>query len=110
MARGQAPGSIAPRFAPVAVVRKTFPEVVAVLVTVTPRLRIHRDEVLCALLRGNTVLLRFVAMKPMRIPVDDLTDEARHWLLPSLAPRDISYDETATEEAVEETQTEEVGE
>ena len=84
------------------------------LVTVTPRLRIHRDEVLCALLRGNTVLLRFVAMKPMRIPVDDLTDEARHWLLPSLAPRDISYDETTTEEEVveeaEEPQAEEVSE
>lgn len=63
------------------------------LVTVTPRLRIHRDEVLCAILRGNSVLLRFVGMKPMRVPVDDLTDEARHWLLPSLAPRDIPLDE-----------------
>jgi hypothetical protein len=60
-----------------------------VLVTVTPRLRLHRDEVLAVLLKGNTVVLRFVAMKPMRIPVDDLTDEAREWLLPSLAPRDI---------------------
>ncbi|MGZ8376508.1 MAG: hypothetical protein ACXWZS_06620 [Gemmatirosa sp.] len=55
----------------------------------TPRLRLHRDEVLAVLLKGNTVVLRFVAMKPMRIPVDDLTDEAREWLLPSLAPRDI---------------------
>jgi hypothetical protein len=64
-----------------------------VLVTVTPRLRIHRDEVLCAILRGNSVLLRFVGMRPMRVPVDDLTDEARHWLLPSLAPRDIPLDE-----------------
>jgi len=84
-----------------------------VLVTVTPRLRIHRDEVLCAILRGNTVVLRFVALKPMRVPVDDLTDEARHWLLPSLAPRDISYDDgsqEAVEEAVEETETEEVDE
>ena len=59
------------------------------LVTVTPRLRLHRDEVLAVILKGNTVLLRFVALKPMRIPVDDLTDEAREWLLPSLAPRDI---------------------
>ena len=76
------------------------------LVTVTPRLRIHRDEVLCAILRGNSVLLRFVGMKPMRVPVDDLTDEARHWLLPSLAPRDIPYDdvEEESEEAVEETE------
>lgn len=62
------------------------------LVTVTPRLRIHRDEVLCAILRGNTVVLRFVAMKPMRVPVDDLTDEARAWLLPSLASREIPLD------------------
>jgi hypothetical protein len=77
-----------------------------VLVTVTPRLRIHRDEVLCAILRGNTVLLRFVGMKPMRVPVDDLTDEARHWLLPSLAPRDIPLDEIEeeVEEEVEETE------
>jgi hypothetical protein len=60
-----------------------------VLVTVTPRLRLHRDEVLAAILKGNTVVLRFVAMKPMRIAVDDLTDEAREWLLPSLAPREI---------------------
>ena len=67
------------------------------LVTVTPRLRIHRDEVLCAILRGNSVLLRFVGMKPMRVPVDDLTDEARHWLLPSLAPRDIPYDDEVEE-------------
>ena len=76
------------------------------LVTVTPRLRIHRDEVLCAILRGNSVYLRFVGMKPMRVPVDDLTDEARHWLLPSLAPRDIPYDdvEEESEEAVEETE------
>lgn len=75
------------------------------LVTVTPRLRIHRDEVLCAILRGNSVLLRFVGMKPMRVPVDDLTDEARHWLLPSLAPRDIPLDEgEEVEESVEETE------
>ena len=82
------------------------------LVTVTPRLRIHRDEVLCAMLRGNTVVLRFVAMKPLRVPVDDLTDEARHWLLPSLAPRDIPLDdyEAETEEAAEETEPEEVDE
>ena len=74
------------------------------LVTVTPRLRIHRDEVLCAILRGNSVLLRFVGMRPMRVPVDDLTDEARHWLLPSLAPRDIPLDEG---EEVEESVVEE---
>lgn len=77
------------------------------LVTVTPRLRIHRDEVLCAILRGNSVYLRFVGMKPMRVPVDDLTDEARHWLLPSLAPRDIPIDdgeEIVEEEEVEETE------
>lgn len=79
------------------------------LVTVTPRLRIHRDEVLCALLRGNTVLLRFVGMKPMRVPVDDLTDEARAWLLPALAPRDIPLVDTI-EEVVEEDETEEVDE
>lgn len=72
------------------------------LVTITPRLRIHRDEVLCALLRGNTVVLRFVAMKPLRVPVDDLTDEARHWLLPSLAPREIPNDDVEYEESVEE--------
>ena len=59
------------------------------LVTVTPRLRVHRDEVLCAILRGNTVVLRFVSMKPIRVSVDDLTEEARYWLLPSLAPREI---------------------
>lgn len=74
------------------------------LVTVTPRLRIHRDEVLCAILRGNSVLLRFVGMKPMRVPVDDLTDEARHWLLPSLAPRDIPLDDEGEEEVIEETE------
>lgn len=73
------------------------------LVTVTPRLRVHRDEVLCAILRGNTVVLRFVAMKPLRVPVDDLTDEARHWLLPSLAPRDIPLDEDEYEAPAEET-------
>ena len=81
------------------------------LVTVTPRLRIHRDEVLCAILRGNSVLLRFVGMKPMKVPVDDLTEEARHWLLPSLAPRDIPLDDELVEteeneETVEDTQDE----
>jgi hypothetical protein len=64
-------------------------EDVPVLVTVTPRLRVHRDEVLCAILRGNTVVLRFVSMKPIRVAIDDLTDEARFWLLPALAPREI---------------------
>jgi hypothetical protein len=60
-----------------------------VLVTVTSRLRIHRDEVLCALVKGNAVVLSFVSMKPIKLPIDDLTDEARAWLLPSLAPREI---------------------
>ncbi|HEX5581751.1 MAG TPA: hypothetical protein VFX39_09255 [Gemmatimonadaceae bacterium] len=77
------------------------------LVTVTPRFRVHRDEVLCAILKGNSLHLRFASMKPMRIPVDDLTDEAREWLLPALAPREIFFDEaTAEEEEVEETTSE----
>ena len=59
------------------------------LVTVTPRLRVHRDEVILAYLKGNTVHIRFVSMKPIRVPVDELTREARAWLLPSLAPRGI---------------------
>jgi hypothetical protein len=67
-----------------------------VLVTVTPRLRVHRDEVICALVRGNSVLLRFVSMKSIRVPVDDLTDEARHWLLPSLAPLEIPLADDCT--------------
>jgi hypothetical protein len=60
-----------------------------VLVTLTSRIRVHRDEVIAAVTRGNAVVLRFVSMKPMRVSVDDLTDEAREWLLPSLAPREI---------------------
>ena len=59
------------------------------LVTVTPYLRLHRDEVIYARLRGNLIVLRFVSMKAVRVPVDDLTDEARRWLLPSMAPREI---------------------
>ena len=59
------------------------------LVTVTPRLRVHRDEVILAYLKGNTVHMRFVSMKPIRVPVDELTAEARAWLLPALAPRGI---------------------
>ena len=73
------------------------------LVTVTPRFRVHRDEVLCAILKGNSLHLRFASMKPMRILVDDLTDEAREWLLPALAPREIFFEEAAEEEEVEET-------
>ena len=69
------------------------------LVTLTPRLRVHRDEIIYAELRGNVVLLRFVCLKPKRIPVDELTEEARRWLLPSLAPRTI---EVADEEEAEE--------
>ena len=76
------------------------------LVTVTPYLRLHRDEVILVRLRGNTVHLRFVSMKPIRLPVDDLTTEAQAWLLPSLAPREIPLPEggeaEAEAEAVEE--------
>lgn len=67
------------------------------LVTVTSRLRIHRDEVLCSLVKGNSVVLSFVSMKPIRVPIDDLTEEARSWLLPSLAPRAIPIDDLADE-------------
>ena len=67
------------------------------LVTVTPRLRVHRDEVLCAIVRGNTLVLRFASMKAMRFAIDDLTDEAREWLLPALAPREIVFDERGDE-------------
>jgi len=69
-----------------------------VLVTVTSRLRVHQDEVLCSLVKGNSVVLSFVSMKPIRIPIDDLTEEAREWLLPSLAPRAIPLDEELDEE------------
>ena len=71
------------------------------LVTVTSYLRLHRDEVILVRLHGNTVLLRFVSMKPVRLPVDDLTAEAREWLLPSMAPREIPLpvpDDTAEDE------------
>ena len=68
------------------------------LVTVTSYLRVHRDEVILARLSGNSLLLRFASMKSLKIPVDDLTDEARRWLIPSVAPRDIptyeEYDES----------------
>jgi hypothetical protein len=67
------------------------------LVTVTPRFRVHRDEVLCAMVRGNTLVLRFASMKAMRFAIDDLTDEAREWLLPALAPREIVFDERGDE-------------
>ncbi len=63
------------------------------LVTVTPYLRIHRDEVIYVRVASNTVSLRFVSMKPMRIPIDDLTEEAMHWLVPSIAPRGIPIEE-----------------
>ena len=71
------------------------------LVTVTSRVRVHRDEVLCSLVRGNTLVLRFASMKPMRVPIDDLTEEARRWLLPSEAPREIPLEmgELVDEEA-----------
>ena len=72
------------------------------LVTVTSRLRVHHDEVLCSLVKGNSVVLSFVSMKPIRIPIDDLTEEAREWLLPSLAPRAIPIDEELDEDEDEE--------
>ena len=72
------------------------------LVTVTPYLRLHRDEVISARLRGNTLVLRFVSMKPVKLPVDDLTAEARAWLLPAMAPREIVIPELdGVEEDVE---------
>jgi len=77
-----------------------------VLVTVTSRLRIHRDEVLAALVKGNSVVLSFVSMKSIRIPIDDLTEEARGWLLPSLAPREIPLEDF--EEELEELDDEEI--
>lgn len=75
------------------------------LVTVTPYLRIHRDEVIYVRVASNTVVLRFVSMKPMRIPIDDLTQEAMGWLLPTIAPRGIPIeepDECAGEDADDE--------
>ena len=72
------------------------------LVTVTPRFRVHRDEVLCAIVRGNVLVLRFASMKPVRLAVDDLTEEAREWLLPSMAPREIPIDVGADEGEDEE--------
>ena len=77
------------------------------LVTLTSRLRVHRDEIIYAELRGNAVLLRFVCLKPKRIAVDELTDEARRWLLPSMAPRTI---EVADEEEAEAEETTEAAE
>ena len=70
------------------------------LVTVTSYLRLHRDEVVYVRLHGNIVLLRFVSMKPVRIPVDDLTEEAREWLLPSMAPREIPLPDEMVEDEV----------
>ena len=68
------------------------------LVTITPYLRLHRDEVIYARLRGNSIVIRFVSMKTVRVPVDDLTDEARGWLLPSMAPRQIPVDDPEEQE------------
>jgi hypothetical protein len=76
--------------------------VVLVLVTVTPRFRVHRDEVLCSIVKGNTLVLRFASMKSMRLSVDDLTDEARRWLLPSLAPREIFVEDEVEEHRQED--------
>ena len=72
------------------------------LVTVTPYLRLHRDEVIYARLRGNAIVMRFVSMKAVRVPVDDLTDEARRWLLPAMAPREIPLEEQEEHEEQEE--------
>jgi len=69
---------------------------------------VHQDEVLCSLVKGNSVVLSFVSMKPIRIPIDDLTEEAREWLLPSLAPRAIPIDEELDEEEDEEVDVEEL--
>lgn len=59
------------------------------LVTLTDTLRVAQDEVLSATVRENRVRLRFWNLKPRTVAVDDLTPEAREWLLPSLAPREI---------------------
>lgn len=72
------------------------------LVTITPYLRLHRDEVIYARLRGNSLVVRFVSMKAVRVPVDDLTEEARCWLLPSMAPRQIPIDDLEEQEEAEE--------
>lgn len=72
------------------------------LVTVTPYLRLHRDEVIYARLRGNSIVIRFVSMKGVRVPVDDLTEEARSWLLPSLAPRQIPIEDLEEEDEPQE--------
>lgn len=72
------------------------------LVTITPYLRLHRDEVIYARLRGNSIVIRFVSMKAVRVPVDDLTEEARRWLLPSMAPRQIPIDDLEEQEEAQE--------
>ena len=72
------------------------------LVTVTPYLRLHRDEVIYARLRGNSIVIRFVSMKAVRVPVDDLTEEARRWLLPSMAPRQIPVEDLEEQDVAEE--------
>jgi hypothetical protein len=73
-----------------------------VLVTVTPYLRLHRDEVIYARLRGNSIVIRFVSMKAVRVPVDDLTEEARRWLLPSMAPRQIPVEDLEEQDEAQE--------
>lgn len=72
------------------------------LVTVTPYLRLHRDEVIYARLRGNSIVIRFVSMKTVRVPVDDLTEEARRWLLPSMAPRQIPVEDLDEQDVAQE--------
>lgn len=68
------------------------------LVTITPRFRVHRDEVLSATVRENMVVLRFAALRTQRFAIDDLTPEAREWLIPALAPRDIPFDDAGARE------------
>lgn len=59
------------------------------LVTLTPAFRVHRDEVLSATLRDGQVVVEFAALRTRRFAADDLTPEARVWLLPALAPRAV---------------------
>ena len=76
------------------------------LVTLTSRIRVHQDEVICATVQGNTIVLRFVSMKPMRLTIDDLTDDARRWLLPALAPMAIPVGDEEEEEETDENEDE----
>lgn len=50
----------------------------------TSRLKVHADEIIEAEVRGNVVRVRFVCLKKRDIPVDDLTPEARAFLVGDL--------------------------